>query len=152
MKVHHNVLIAIKDSPLTPAGAYVLETEPSLSDVTPNGEVYNNTLDAGGRDMMITGAAVAIDPGCFLGSLRSNLIVHFPFFRNDGGAAAVRPGITESVVPAGNEPGGAKWLDLLMLVLAGGRERTEADWRDLLGSTGFDVEQIESGLIQARCR
>jgi hypothetical protein len=60
--------------------------------------------------------------------------------------------ITESVVPAGNEPDGAKWLDLLMLVLAGGRERTEADWRDLLGSTGFDVEQIENGLIQARCR
>jgi O-methyltransferase/methyltransferase family protein len=70
--------------------------------------------------------------------------------------AAASPGarllITESVVPPGNEPDGAKWLDLLMLVLAGGRERTEPDWRELLGSTGFDVEQIENGLIQARCR
>jgi hypothetical protein len=62
-------------------------------------EVYNNTLDAGGKDMMLIGAAVAIDPGCFLASLRSNLVFHFPFSRNDGGAAAVRPGITESVVP-----------------------------------------------------
>jgi O-methyltransferase/methyltransferase family protein len=60
--------------------------------------------------------------------------------------------IAESVIPPGNEPEGAKWLDLLMLVLAGGRERTEPEWRELLGSTGFDVEQIESGLIQARCR
>jgi hypothetical protein len=60
--------------------------------------------------------------------------------------------ITESVISSGNERDGAKWLDLLMLVLAGGRERTEAEWRELLGSTGFDVEQIENGLIQARCR
>jgi O-methyltransferase domain len=60
--------------------------------------------------------------------------------------------IAESVIPPGNEPEGAKWLDLLMLVLAGGRERTEAEWRELLGSTGFEVEQIENGLIQARCR
>ena len=60
--------------------------------------------------------------------------------------------IAESVIRPGNEPEGAKWLDLLMLVLAGGRERSAAQWRDLLGSTGFDIEQIESGLIQARCR
>jgi O-methyltransferase domain/Dimerisation domain len=60
--------------------------------------------------------------------------------------------IVESVIAPGNEPHGAKWLDLLMLVLAGGRERTAAQWRGLLGSTGFDIEQIESGLIQARCR
>jgi O-methyltransferase domain len=70
--------------------------------------------------------------------------------------AAAAPGarllVAESVIPAGNEPGGAKWLDLLMLVLAGGRERTETEWRKLLGSTGFDVEQLENGLIQARCR
>jgi hypothetical protein len=70
--------------------------------------------------------------------------------------AAASPGarvlIMDSVIQAGNEPDGAKWLDLLMLVLAGGRERTEAQWRALLGSTGFDVEQIESGLIEARCR
>jgi hypothetical protein len=60
--------------------------------------------------------------------------------------------IAESVIPPGNDPEGAKWLDLLMLVLAGGRERTEPEWRELLASTGFDVEQIENGLIQARCR
>jgi O-methyltransferase domain/Dimerisation domain len=58
---------------------------------------------------------------------------------------------TESVIPAGNEPHGAKWLDLLMLVL-GGRERDEADWRALLEGAGFRPDRIEDGLIQATCR
>ena len=59
--------------------------------------------------------------------------------------------LIESVIPAGNEPQGSKWLDLLMLVL-GGRERTEADWRELVGGAGFAIESVEDGLIQARCR
>jgi hypothetical protein len=58
---------------------------------------------------------------------------------------------TESVIPEGNEPHGAKWLDLLMLVL-GGRERDEADWRALLEGAGFRPDRIEDGLIQATCR
>lgn len=58
----------------------------------------------------------------------------------------------ESVIAPGNDPDGAKWLDLLMLVLAGGRERTEEDWRALLDATGFEPVTIEDGLIQARCR
>ncbi len=70
--------------------------------------------------------------------------------------AAARPGarllITESVVPPGNEPDGAKWLDLLMLVLAGGRERTEPEWRALLDGAGWEPVRIEDGLIEARCR
>jgi hypothetical protein len=60
--------------------------------------------------------------------------------------------ITESVVQPGNEPEGAKWLDLLMLVLAGGRERTEPEWHTLLVAGGFEPVRIESGLIEARCR
>ena len=60
--------------------------------------------------------------------------------------------LIESVVGAGNEPQGTKWLDLLMLVLVDGRERTETEWRALLGDAGFDVESAEDGLIQARCR
>jgi hypothetical protein len=57
--------------------------------------------------------------------------------------------IAESVIPPDNAADGAKWLDLLMLVLAGGRERTEPDWRSLLAAGGFRPESIESGLIQA---
>jgi hypothetical protein len=57
--------------------------------------------------------------------------------------------LNESVIQDGNDPDGAKWLDLLMLVLAGGRERDEAQWRALLADGGFRAEQVESGLIRA---
>ena len=60
--------------------------------------------------------------------------------------------ITETVLEPGNEPEGAKWLDLLMLVLAGGRERTEREWRALLTGGGFEAVRVENGLIEARCR
>ena len=58
--------------------------------------------------------------------------------------------VVESVITPGNDPSGAKWLDLLMLVL-GGRERTELEWRELLEGAGFRTDQIEDGLIQATC-
>ncbi len=60
--------------------------------------------------------------------------------------------LLEAVVPAGNEPDGAKWLDLLMLALFAGRERNEDQWRALLEAGGFEPTSIEDGLIQARCR
>ncbi len=59
--------------------------------------------------------------------------------------------INESVIEPGNEPSGAKWLDLLMLVLAGGRERDEKQWRSLLEDAGWEPVQFpETGLIQTR--
>jgi O-methyltransferase/methyltransferase family protein len=60
--------------------------------------------------------------------------------------------VLDAVIPPGNQPMGSKWLDLLMLVLAGGRERTKENWHALLESAGFRIDQIEDGLIQARCR
>jgi precorrin-6B methylase 2 len=57
--------------------------------------------------------------------------------------------VIDAVIQPENEPQGAKWLDLLMLVI-GGRERTEADWRALIEPAGFLIEQIEDGLIEAR--
>jgi SAM-dependent methyltransferase len=71
--------------------------------------------------------------------------------------AAVAPGnrlvLIESVIQPGNDPSGAKWLDLLMLVIAGGRERTEEQWRTLLESAGWEpVRFLESGVIEAKPR
>jgi SAM-dependent methyltransferase len=60
--------------------------------------------------------------------------------------------VLEAVIGPGNEPHGAKWLDLLMLVLFGSRERDEAQWRALLEAGGFEPVRIEDGLIEARCR
>lgn len=60
--------------------------------------------------------------------------------------------VLESVVPPGNEPDGAKWLDLLMLALFAGRERNEEQWRALLDAGGFEPVRVNDGLIEARCR
>jgi O-methyltransferase domain len=60
--------------------------------------------------------------------------------------------ILDSVIRRGNDPDGAKWLDLLMLALFGGRERDEAQWQELLERGGFEPAGIEDGFIEARCR
>ena len=60
--------------------------------------------------------------------------------------------ILESVVAPGNEPDGAKWLDLLMLALFRGRERDETQWRALLGGAGWEPVSLRDGLIEARWR
>jgi hypothetical protein len=59
--------------------------------------------------------------------------------------------IRDAVIPPDNEPHGNKWLDLLMLVLLRGRERTEEEWRALLADADFDVTSISDGLILAAC-
>lgn len=60
--------------------------------------------------------------------------------------------VLDSVVPDGNEPDGAKWLDVLMLTLLGGRERDEQQWRALFAATGFEPVRIGTDLIEARLR
>jgi O-methyltransferase domain len=58
--------------------------------------------------------------------------------------------LLDSVIEPGNEPSGAKWLDLLMLVIAAGRERTEEDWRELLVSAGWEPTRFGKGVIEAQ--
>jgi hypothetical protein len=50
--------------------------------------------------------------------------------------------IIEMIVPPGNEPSAAKLLDLEMLVVTGGRERTEIEFRGLLISAGLSVTRV----------
>lgn len=57
--------------------------------------------------------------------------------------------LLEGTIEPGNEPDGAKWLDLLMLALFAGRERTEEQWRSLLGEAGFEPVRIGGGVIDA---
>jgi SAM-dependent methyltransferase len=57
--------------------------------------------------------------------------------------------ILDAVVPPGNEPGGRKWLDLVMLALVGGKERGEAQWRELLAAGGFEPLRFHEALIEA---
>lgn len=58
--------------------------------------------------------------------------------------------ILDTVLPEGNDPNGAKWLDLLMLTLQGGKERNEAQWCELLEAGGFEPVRFHEALIEAR--
>jgi hypothetical protein len=50
--------------------------------------------------------------------------------------------LIEVIVPGPNVPSFAKMLDLLMLAYASGRERTEDEYRELLASVGFRLQQV----------
>jgi hypothetical protein len=50
--------------------------------------------------------------------------------------------LVEAVIPSGNTPFFHKFMDLTMLVIAGGRERTEAEYHALLAAAGFRLTQL----------
>jgi hypothetical protein len=62
--------------------------------------------------------------------------------------------ILEQILPEDGRPDPAKLLDLHMLVMLGGRERTMTEWRDLLAAGEFAVSAVtrhsRSCLIEAR--
>ncbi|GAA1467643.1 hypothetical protein NE857_31175 [Nocardiopsis exhalans] len=47
----------------------------------------------------------------------------------------------ESLLPLGDEQHPSKLSDLIMLTMAGGRERTESEYTALLGAAGFVVDR-----------
>jgi hypothetical protein len=52
--------------------------------------------------------------------------------------------VVENVIPEGNSPSFGKLMDLEMLMAPGGRERTEAEYRDLFAAAGFRLQQIHA--------
>ena len=50
--------------------------------------------------------------------------------------------VIERLIPPGNAPSEAKLFDINMLVVAGGRERTDGEYRALLRSANFDLTRI----------
>jgi SAM-dependent methyltransferase len=50
--------------------------------------------------------------------------------------------IVEMVLPAGDAPHPGKILDMVMLVLTGGQERTEAEYANLLDKAGFRLNRV----------
>ncbi|QGQ25207.1 methyltransferase [Gimesia benthica] len=62
--------------------------------------------------------------------------------------------VVESVIPAGNEPFAGKFLDLVMLMIPGGKERTAEEYRSLFAEAGFELTRIiptESELSIIEC-
>jgi hypothetical protein len=60
--------------------------------------------------------------------------------------AAIKPDgrllIVETVLPAGDTPHPGKVLDIVMLVVPGGQERTEAEYSALLSKAGFRLTRV----------
>ncbi len=50
--------------------------------------------------------------------------------------------LLEAVIPAGNEPSFGKVLDIEMLVMPGGKERTAEEFRQLFTAAGFELTRI----------
>jgi hypothetical protein len=50
--------------------------------------------------------------------------------------------VVEGIVPPGNEPSVCKFFDLAMMVLPGGMERTEDEYRRLFEAGGFSLKRI----------
>ncbi len=50
--------------------------------------------------------------------------------------------LVEIVLPPGDTPSPGKMLDLQMMVITGGRDRTEAEYRTLLEAAGFTLTQV----------
>jgi hypothetical protein len=50
--------------------------------------------------------------------------------------------LVELVITPGNEPHYGKFLDIEMLALAGGRERTEAEYADLFSKAGLRLQRV----------
>ena len=50
--------------------------------------------------------------------------------------------LVESVIPEGNEPSFGKLLDLAMMVIPGGEERTAAEYAKLYAAAGFRLTRI----------
>jgi hypothetical protein len=61
--------------------------------------------------------------------------------------------VVEFVIPPGNEPFFGKWFDLAMMVVPGGMERTEDEYRKLFDAAGFRLlrtvpTQLEISVIE----
>ena len=65
--------------------------------------------------------------------------------------------LIESVIPSGNEPFPGKFLDLVMLLIPGGKERTRDEYRELFEQSGFELTRIvptgtEVSILEGRKR
>ena len=56
--------------------------------------------------------------------------------------ASARILVVDAVVPPGNEPHPSKIMDILMMLLFEGRERTEQEFRMLLDQAGLTLTRV----------
>lgn len=52
--------------------------------------------------------------------------------------------VIERIIQPGNDPSPAKLIDITMLVLTGGQERTEQEYQSLLEAAGFRLNNVQT--------
>jgi hypothetical protein len=52
--------------------------------------------------------------------------------------------VIDSVLDEGNRPSFGKMTDILMMISAGGKERTRTEWDTLLGRAGFRIRKVHA--------
>ena len=136
--------------------AAVLHSVPGLRGIlvdVPSGvdRTMRHFVEAGVADRCCLSEGSAFEPLPRADGYMMSCLLHV---MEDDAAARVMGRIREAIEPAGrvliverivspaNEPGLAKFLDLSMLLVPGGRERTEEEWRTLLDETGFALTRI----------
>ncbi|GHE89645.1 methyltransferase [Amycolatopsis deserti] len=137
--------------------ADVLTTNPSV-----RGILLDQPQVTAGADALLRACGVAdrvrVVPGDFFDSVPEGadayLLAHILHDWPDDDAgrilrcvrAAMHPEarllVVDAVLGPPNEDPAGKFLDLMMLVFAGGRERTEPEWRALLAGAGFECVAI----------
>jgi len=63
-------------------------------------------------------------------------------FREGFFLSRVERHIIELVLPPGDQPSASKVIDIEMLLMTGGRERTAQEFRELLAKAGFRLTQV----------
>jgi hypothetical protein len=136
--------------------AAILHERPALRGVLvdiPSGldRTMRHFRDAGVADRCTLHAGSADDAlpagdgyllSCLLHAMDDDVAVRVLGRVRDAIAPAGRVVIVERIVGPRNEPGLSKLLDLSMLVVPGGRERTECEWRELLCRSGFELRRV----------
>jgi hypothetical protein len=52
--------------------------------------------------------------------------------------------LVEWALAEGNAPSAGKYADVVMMLMTGGKERTEEEYRQLLGQAGFRLNRVIS--------
>jgi hypothetical protein len=135
----------------------ILKAHPTLTgvlfDVPPVAEGARQRIEAAGvagRCELVGGSFFESVPGGGDAYLLANVILDYDddralkILKNCHRAMAGRGKLllVESVISPGNEASFSKLVDVLMLVITGGRGRTEAEFHALLAVAGFRLTQI----------
>jgi hypothetical protein len=142
---HGPLLAAILTA--APASQGILYDLPQVVASAPNLLRDRNVLD---RVRIAEGSFFDSVPGGGDAYVLKNIIHDWPddkavqILRNVRAAAPPRSAVLliELVIPTHDRDFPGKWVDLEMLLNLGGRERTTAEYRDLLGRAGFELTRV----------